>query len=152
MNPPLRSAEDRAALIAGIKDGTIDMIATDHAPHSEEEKGKGLRGSAFGIVGLEVAFGLMYTHLVEGGVVGMERLVELMALAPRRVVGLGGGVEVGERAEVAVMEVEREWRIDPRGFVGMGKAMPFGGKWVRGRCWLTINGDELTINGENINC
>ena len=134
MNPPLRSAEDRDALIEGLKDGTIDMIATDHAPHSAEEKSRGLEGSAFGIVGLETAFPLLYTHLVRKGVISLERLFELMSSAPRRRFGLPG---TGD--DHAVFEVATPYTIDSSRFVSMGRSTPFDGWTVYGRCLETVH-------------
>ena len=132
MNPPLRSREDRKALIEGIKDGTIDMIATDHAPHSAEEKAKGLAGSAMGIVGLESAFALLYTYLVLPGVIPLERLVELMTCNPKKRFGLDTG------DDFTVFGTGTPYRIDPAEFASMGRATPFAGWEVRGRCLLTV--------------
>ena len=125
MNPPIRSAEDRAALIEGIKDGTIDMIATDHAPHSVEEKSRGLKDSAMGIVGLETAFAALNTHLVRKGVITLERLVELMSINPRKVFRIEGGLNVGDRADVVLFDTEKEWRVDSTKFYSMGKITMF---------------------------
>ncbi len=136
MNPPLRSAEDRAALIAGIQDGTIDMIATDHAPHTAEEKSRGLEKSPFGIVGLETAFPLMYTHLVKTGVITMERLCELMCIKPRERFGLDYD------NSIAIFELDTPYRIDPDDFMSMGKSTPFDGETVYGTCILNIIGDK----------
>ena len=133
MNPPLRSREDKAALIEGIKDGTIDMIATDHAPHSSEEKSKGLKGSNMGIVGLETAFALMYTELVKKSVISLERLVELMSTAPRKRFGLEN------KGDFTVFEVSKPYKIDNNNFLSMGKAMPFQGREVYGKCLLTVH-------------
>ena len=132
MNPPLRSAEDKLALIEGIKDGTIDMIATDHAPHSAEEKAKGLSGSAFGIVGIETAFPLLYTYLVKEDIISMERLMELLVTKPRE----RFGIPLGE--DFSVWDLESEYAIDPEEFVSMGKAQPFTGWRVNGRCIATV--------------
>lgn len=131
MNPPLRDVADQMALIAGIQDGTIDVIATDHAPHSAEEKSRGLEKSAFGIVGLETAFPLMYTYLVKTGVITMERLVELMATRPRKIMGL----PMDE--SYATFDLDAEWAIDPEQFLSMGKATPFAGWNVFGKCIKT---------------
>lgn len=133
MNPPLRSQQDKEALIRGIQDGTIDMIATDHAPHSADEKAKGLKGSAFGIVGLEIAFPLMYTYMVKAGIISLERLIELMAIAPRRIFGLDGGLEIGDRAEFAIWDLQAEYRITPQNFLSKGKATPFADYMVVGK-------------------
>ena len=132
MNPPLRDEEDRLALIEGIKDGTIDCIATDHAPHSAEEKSRGLEKSAFGIVGLETAFPLMYTHFVKTGVITMERLIELMSLNPARIIGLDN------EESFAYFDLDACYKIDPNNFLSMGKAMPFEGWEVYGKCVKTV--------------
>ena len=132
MNPPIRSEEDRLALVAGIVDGTIDMIATDHAPHSAEEKAKGLSGSSFGIVGIETAFPVMYTCLVKSGIITLEKLVELMALNPRK----RFGIPVGE--DFTVWELDKEFTVDPKEFLSMGKATPFTGWKLCGECVLTV--------------
>ena len=137
MNPPLRSKEDRLALIEGIKDGTIDMIATDHAPHSEEEKSKGLSGSAFGIVGLETAFQIMYTSFVKTGEITLEKLVELMAINPRKRFNIPLG------NDYTVWNLNKETVIDPEKFLSKGKAMPFEGRKVNGECMLTVCDGEI---------
>ncbi len=135
MNPPLRDEADRLALIEGIKDGTIDMIATDHAPHSAEEKSKGLSGSAMGIVGLETAFAVLYTDLVRTGVITLERLIELMSVAPAMRFSLPVGYENGT---MCAFDLEKEYVIDSARFVSMGKATPFEGKSVYGLCEATV--------------
>lgn len=127
MNPPLRSQADKEALIEGIVDGTIDCIATDHAPHSAEEKAKGLSGSAFGIVGLETAFPLMYTYLVKKDVISLERLVELMSLNGRRI------MKLGENPRMVRFDVGTEYTIDSSKFLSKGKATPFDGWKVHGK-------------------
>jgi len=132
MNPPIRSRDDREALLEGLTDGTIDMIATDHAPHSPEEKSRGLEGSAFGIVGLETAFPLLYTGLVRRGILSLDRLVELMAVAPRKRFGLPLG------ADFCVWDLDEVSRIDPADFLSRGKATPFEGWEVFGKCVLTV--------------
>ena len=132
MNPPLRSPEDREALLNGLSDGTIDMIATDHAPHSAEEKSRGLRGSAFGIVGLETAFPLLYTGLVKKGIISLEKLIDLMAYAPRR----RFSIPLGD--DLTVWDLEKETVIDPGAFLSKGKATPFLGFPVRGECLYTL--------------
>ena len=132
MNPPLRSKEDRLALIAGIVDGTIDMIATDHAPHSAEEKSKGLEKSAFGVVGLETAFAAMYTHLVKPGIITMERLVQLLVDAPRKRFGLPLGLDF------SLWDLHTTYTVDPDEFQSMGRATPFAGMELQGRCLLTV--------------
>lgn len=145
MNPPLRSKKDKEALIEGICDGTIDMIATDHAPHSAEEKAKGLEKSAFGIVGLETAFPIMYTYLVQKGVITLEKLVEIMSVNPRRRFGFEGGVIAdGEPADLAVIDLNREWKIDSADFVSKGKATPFEGWKVNGKVLMTfVDGEKV---------
>ena len=132
MNPPIRSEKDRAALVEGILDGTIDMIATDHAPHSAEEKSKGLSGSAFGIVGIETAFPVMYTHFVKNGKMSIERLVELLAVNPRKRFGISAN------GDYTVWDLNEEFTVDPAEFLSMGKATPFTGWRLFGRCMLTI--------------
>ena len=132
MNPPLRSKEDRDALIAGIMDGTIDMIATDHAPHSTEEKSKGLEKSAFGVVGIETAFPICYTYLVKTGIITMERLLDLLVWNPRERFGLPLG------NDFSIWDLDAEYQIDPADFVSMGKATPFAGWTVQGKCLLTV--------------
>jgi len=132
MNPPIRSKADKEALIAGIVDGTIDMIATDHAPHSAEEKAKGLAGSAFGIVGIETAFPVMYTHLVKTGVITLEKLVQLLAINPRR------RFEIPMGEDYTVWDLNEEFVVDPEKFVSMGKATPFTGWKLSGQCVLTV--------------
>ena len=132
MNPPIRSEEDRLALIEGILDGTVDMIATDHAPHSAEEKGRGLEKSAMGVVGLETAFAVLYTDLVLKGVLTLPELVKLMSENPRKRFGLTGD------PGFTVFELSEEYEINPEDFLSMGKATPFSGKKVKGRCLLTV--------------
>ena len=144
MNPPLRSSEDRDALIEGIKDGTIDMIATDHAPHSAEEKGKGLAGSMMGVVGIETAFPLLYTHLVLKDVITLERLIELMAVNPRKRFGISGGTDEGESADFTVVDLDAEYTIDSNDFYSMGKATPFEGYRVKGKIIHTfLKGEKI---------
>ena len=138
MNPPIRSEEDRLALIEGIKDGTIDMIITDHAPHSAEEKGKGLAGSAMGVVGLEVAFPVLYTNLVKTGVITIEKLLDLMNTNPRKIFKIGTEIKVGELADLTVYDLNENYNIDSSTFVSMGKATPFDGDNVYGKCKMTI--------------
>ena len=132
MNPPIRSEEDRIALVRGICDGTIDMIATDHAPHSAEEKGKGLPGSAFGVVGIETAFPVLYTHLVKPGIITLEHLIRLLAVNPRQRFDIPLG------KDFTVWNLNKETTIDPKEFLSMGKATPFAGWRVYGQCELTV--------------
>lgn len=132
MNPPLRDKTDREALVAGILDGTIDMIATDHAPHSAEEKSKGLSGSAFGVVGLETAFPVLYTKLVLPGILPLERLIDLLSGNPRKRFGIPVG------SDYTVWNLNREFTVDPADFLSMGKASPFTGWKLKGECVLTV--------------
>jgi dihydroorotase len=139
MNPPLRRAEDREALVEGLRDGTIDAIATDHAPHSAEEKSRGLAGSAMGIVGLETAFPVLYTDLVIPGKVRLERIIEALTTGPRRAFRLPGGrVEPGAPADLTVIDPQADWTVDPADFLSLGRATPFAGKRVRSRIVLTL--------------
>ena len=136
MNPPLRAEEDRLALIEGIKDGTVDMIATDHAPHSFEEKSRGLAGSMMGVVGIETAFPVLYTYLVKTGIIGMERLVELLSVNPRRRFGIKS--EVG----YTVFDLSDSYEINPDDFLSKGRSTPFAGITVEGRCLATVIGER----------
>ena len=146
MNPPLRAKEDKAALIEGIQDGTIEVIATDHAPHTAEEKSRGLKGSMMGIVGIETSFAICYTHLVRKGIITIEKLIALMSENPRRIFRLGGAMQVGERADIAVFNITKPYKIDTAEFLSMGKATPFEGEEVYGRCMLTLFGGEKVWN------
>ena len=137
MNPPLRSAEDREALIEGVCDGTIDMIATDHAPHSAEEKAKGLESSAFGVVGLETALPVLYTALVKTGKTTLDKLVDLLVTAPRKRFGIPLGTSF------SVWDPEQEYTVDPSEFVSLGRATPFEGHRVFGRCLATIHDGQV---------
>ena len=137
MNPPLRSKEDREALVEGILDGTIDMIATDHAPHSAEEKSRGLEKSAFGIVGLETAFSLMYTHFVRTGKLTLERLIELMAINPRE----RFNIPMGE--DYSVWRLDDEYTVNPDEFLSMGRATPFEGDTLYAQNYLTVCGGKI---------
>jgi len=141
MNPPLRAPEDRMALMEGLLDGAIDMIATDHAPHSAEEKSRGLAGSAFGIVGLETAFPLLYTGLVKTGVLSMEKLLALLVYNPRRRFGIPLG------NDFSIWDLEEEYVIDPKDFLSKGKASPFTGRRVFGKCLLTVYGGHAVYEG-----
>lgn len=137
MNPPIRSKQDREALIEGILDGTIDMIATDHAPHSAEEKAKGLEGSAMGITGLETSFPVIYTELIKTGILSLEKVLELMCYNPRKRFGLA---MPDMDTDYAVWDLETEYSIDSESFISMGKATPFDGWKVYGRCLKTVVG------------
>ena len=138
MNPPLRGADDREALIEGLRDGTIDAVATDHAPHTAEEKARGLAGSAMGIVGLETAFPVLYTALVESGRISLQRLLEALTDGPRRAFRLPGGLRVGERADLTVIDLSERFTVDPDRFFSRGHATPFAGMEVRGRVRMTF--------------
>ena len=149
MNPPIRSAEDRAALVEGIKDGTIDMIATDHAPHSIEEKSRGLKDSAMGIVGLETAFAALNTHLVKKGIITLEHLVKIMSENPRKVFRIEGGIEVGERADVVLLDVNKEWRVDSEKFYSMGKITMFDGRDMVGDVVMTLHRGNVVYDNKH---
>ena len=149
MNPPLRSKADKEALIEGIIDGTIDMIATDHAPHSAEEKGRGLEKSLMGVVGIETAFPLLYTYFVRTGIIGMDRLIELMHTAPCRRFGIGSEIEIGAPAEFTVFDLDEKYIINPDDFVSMGKSTPFEGVEVYGRCLMTVCGSHIAWERKN---
>ena len=150
MNPPIRSAEDRNALVAGLLDGTVDCIATDHAPHSAEEKAKGLRGSLNGIVGLETAFPILYTNLVETGIVPLETILNTLCVNPRRIFGLpGGSLEEGQPADVTVLDLNRPHVIDSSTFRSLGRATPFDGWGVSAAVAMTICGGEIVYHDLN---
>ena len=140
MNPPLRSAEDRDALVAGIIDGTIDCIATDHAPHSAEEKAKGLEKSAFGVVGIETAFPICYTYLVKTGIITLEKLIDLLSTNPRKRFGLANN------ADFTVWDLEAVDVVDPADFLSMGKATPFTGWQIQGKCIATVCDGKIVYN------
>lgn len=142
MNPPLRSREDKQALIEGIKDGTIDMIATDHAPHSAEEKGRGLEKSLMGVVGLETAFPVLYTELVMKNIITLDRLVELMSFKPKERFG------IDTNNDFAVFDISEAYKIDPKDFLSMGRATPFAGREVFGRCLLTVHNEKVVYKAE----
>ena len=143
MNPPLRSRADMEALREGLADGTIDVVATDHAPHSAEEKSRGLAGSAMGVVGIETSLAAIYTFMVAGGVIDFGRMVEVMANAPRRLLGLKGGLVVGERADLTLVDFEKEFSVCPEEFLSCGKATPFEGMRLRGEVVCTIAGGKV---------
>ena len=142
MNPPIRSREDREALVAGVLDGTIDMIATDHAPHSAEEKSRGLEKSIFGIVGIETAFPLLYTYLVRPGVLTLEQLVELLCVNPRRRFSIPLGTDY------TVWDLNAQYTIDPADFLSLGKSTPFAGWQVQGKCVATVCDGKLVYSAE----
>ncbi len=140
MNPPLRSEEDRKALIEGLRDGTIDMIATDHAPHSAEEKARGLEKSAFGVVGLETAFSVLYTKLVKNGVISLEKLIELMAYNPRK----RFNIPIGN--DFTVWDLSKEYTVKPDNFLSMGRATLFENEKLFGECLLTVCNGKIVFN------
>lgn len=149
MNPPIRSAADREALVAGLLDGTIDCIATDHAPHSAQEKSGGLRDSLNGIVGLETAFPVLYTKLVQSGIVPLETVLDRLCVRPRQIFRLPGGViEAGAPADLTVLDLTTPWRIDSGAFRSLGRATPFDGWQVQGRTELTLCGGEIVYQRE----
>ena len=141
MNPPLRSAEDKLALIEGIVDGTIDMIATDHAPHSAEEKSKGLDKSAFGIVGLETAFSVLYTHLVQKGIITLEKVVELLCDNPRK------RFNIESNGDFSVWDLNAQYTVNPDDFISMGRATPFEGTELCGKCIATVHNGKIVYKG-----
>ncbi len=148
MNPPLASPDDRLALIEGVADGTIDMIATDHAPHSAEEKGRGLAGSLMGVVGLETAFPVCYTTLVEKGIISLERLVQLISTGARERFSLErAGADHGD---FTVYDLGASYRVDPMKFLSMGKSTPFEGAEVRGECLMTVLDGRIIYRNERM--
>ena len=140
MNPPIRSEEDRQALIKGLQDGTIDMIATDHAPHGYDEKSRGLENSLMGVVGLETAFPVLYTYLVKKGIITLEKLIELMSINPRRRFG------ITQTEDICVYDLQSEYKIDPGEFKSKGKSTPFDGLTVAGKNLLTVCGGKAVWN------
>ena len=149
MNPPIRSEADRQALVAGLLDGTVDMIATDHAPHSAEEKGRGLEKSLMGVVGLETAFAALYTHLVKPGVLPLDRLIELMHGNPARRFGFGTPLAEGQPADLTVFDLDAKYTVNPEDFQTMGRATPFAGMELYGVCRLTMVNGEIVWREEN---
>ena len=143
MNPPIRSEKDREALRKGILDGIIDMIATDHAPHSAEEKGRGLEKSLMGVVGLETAFPVLYTELVTKNIITLDRLVELMSFKPKERFG------IDTNNDFAVFDISEAYKIDPEDFLSMGRATPFAGREVFGRCLLTVHNGKVVYKAED---
>ena len=148
MNPPLRSSADRDALIAGLDDGTIDAIATDHAPHSPEEKSKGLEHSAMGISGLETAFPVLYTYLVMSGKVSLQRILEALTSSPRKAFGLPPVLEEGAAADIAIIDTRTEFTIDSSRFLSLGHSTPFEGKRVHGKVLMTLK-DGVAVWKDN---
>ena len=148
MNPPIREKADRDALRQGLLDGTVDMIATDHAPHTAEEKSRGLEKSLMGVVGLECSLPVLYTGLVKPGIVPMETLIDRMTASPAKRFGLESGVAVGKPADLCVFDPNEAWTIDPKEFASMGRATPFEGWKVSGRVMMTICDGEIVFNEE----
>ena len=146
MNPPLRSKEDQDALIKGLQDGTIDMIACDHAPHSLEEKNKGLEKSLMGIVGLETSFPLLYTYLVKQNIITLQKLIELMNINPSKRFNIGTQIAVGEKADLSVFNLDEEYVIDSNKFASKGRNTPFNGYKVFGKCKMTIVDGKVVFN------
>ena len=149
MNPPIRSEEDRLALIEGIKDGTIDMLATDHAPHSKEEKSGGLKNSLMGVVGLETSFSAMYTYLVKTGIISLKRLAELMNENPRKRFGMGTEIKIGERADIAVFDLSESFTVNPESFKTKGRSTPFLGKTLFGKHKYTFCAGKIIGEQKN---
>ena len=143
MNPPIHTADDREALIGGLLDGTVDMVATDHAPHTAEEKSRGFAGSLNGIVGLETAFPVLYTRLVETRRIPLERLIETMSSAPRRIFRIGGGLAEGETADLALVDTQSEFVLRSETFLSKGRSTPFEGWKVRGCVLLTLKNGKI---------
>ena len=150
MNPPLRAREDRDALIEGLLDGTIDMLVTDHAPHSREEKARGLEKSAMGVVGLETSFAASYTALVQTGILPLEKLVDLMHGAPMRRFGCGTELAEGQPADLTAFDLTKTYTVDPETFLTMGRATPFAGRALTGVCKLTMIGGETVWKEETL--
>ena len=150
MNPPLRAREDRDALIEGLLDGTIDMLVTDHAPHSREEKARGLEKSAMGVVGLETSFAASYTALVQTGILPLEKLVDLMHGAPMRRFGCGTELAEGQPADLTAFDLTKTYTVDPETFLTMGRATPFAGRALTGVCKLTMIGGSPVWKEETL--
>ena len=150
MNPPLRAREDRDALIEGLLDGTIDMLVTDHAPHSREEKARGLEKSAMGVVGLETSFAASYTALVQTGILPLGKLVDLMHGAPMRRFGCGTELAEGQPADLTAFDLTKTYTVDPETFLTMGRATPFAGCALTGVCKLTMIGGEPVWKEETL--
>ncbi len=150
MNPPLREEADRQALLEGLADGTIDMLVTDHAPHSREEKARGLAGSAMGVVGLETSFAASYTHLVKTGILPLAKLIDLMHGAPMRRFGCGTELAAGQPADLTVFDLNEVYTVDPAHFLTLGRATPFEGCELTGVCKLTMVGGELIWKEETL--
>lgn len=147
MNPPIRDESDRQALIEGLKDGTIDVIATDHAPHTKEEKSKGLEKSLMGVVGLETAFPIVYTELVRKGVITLEKAVELLNVNAKKRFGIGASIKEGEKADLTVFDLDEGYTVDPEKFHTKGRSTPFEGWKVYGKCLMTMVDGRIVYKG-----
>ncbi|MBR5306169.1 MAG: dihydroorotase [Oscillospiraceae bacterium] len=146
MNPPIRSAADRDALIRGVQDGTIEVIATDHAPHSAEEKEKGLEKSNMGVVGIETSFAAMNTYMVKRGYITMEKLCEVMSINPRKLFGLPHGIKLGEKADFVLVDPDKEWVVNPEEFASKGRYTPFDGVTLYGDVLMTVYNGQTVYN------
>ena len=146
MNPPIRSAQDRDALIRGVQDGTIEVIATDHAPHSAEEKEKGLEKSNMGVVGIETSFAAMNTYMVKRGYITMEKLCEVMSINPRKLFGLPHGIKLGEKADFVLVDPDKEWVVNPEEFASKGRYTPFDGVTLYGDVLMTVYNGQTVYN------
>lgn len=152
MNPPIRGEEDREALREGLADGTIDVVATDHAPHSDSEKSKGLEKSAMGVVGLETAFPAVYTTMVASGLMPLERLIDAMIIRPRNILGLPEyhGIETGKRADITIVDLNAETHVDPSLFKTMGRSTPYDGETLKGKINLTLFKGAPVFEAKNL--
>ena len=146
MNPPIRSAQDRDALIKGVQDGTIEVIATDHAPHSDEEKERGLEKSNMGVIGLETSFAAMNTYMVKRGYITMEKLAEVMSINPRKLFGLPHGIKLGEKADFVLVDPDKEWVVNPEEFASKGRYTPFDGVTLYGDVLMTVYNGQTVYN------
>ena len=149
VNPPIRAEKDRLAIIEGLKDGTLDCIVTDHAPHHEDDKNVEYALAAFGISGLETSFALSYTQLVKGGVLTLSELADKMSANPAAILNLQGGrLEVGAPADLTIVDLNKVWTIDPKAFVSKGKNTPFAGREVYGRVKYTVVDGDIKYREE----
>ena len=147
MNPPLRSKEDKEALLRGLKEGIIEVISTDHAPHSKEEKEKSMKEAPFGIVGLETSLSLSYTYLVETGILDVSSLIEKMSYNPARVLGIDkGNIDIGHTADITIFDPQVEYRINPHDFASKGKNTPFTDMQVRSKVIYTIKDGRVSYS------
>lgn len=152
MNPPLRADADRIACVQGLLDGTIDVIATDHAPHHEDEKAWGIETAPFGIVGLETAFPLMYTKFVKTGKMTLKQLIDCMSTKPANIFNLPyGTLEVGAAADITIIDLDKEMEIDSSQFLSKGKNTPFNGYNVTGWPVMTLVGGRVAYKDEQMN-